>query len=292
MAAFKRVGVIARKDGEAIKETLAAVLAELKRLNIEIALDASSAGLVAPGQAEIVADHAIGENRDLVITIGGDGTLLAAAQKLFLHDVPLTGINLGRVGFLTDLAPDQVSRDLREILNGNLVTEERSFLSCEVIRNGRKLLEVSALNDIVIQKWNTARLITFDTFINDRYAHTQRSDGLIIATPTGSTAYALAGGGPILHPALPALVLVPICPHTLTNRPVVVNDSVRIEIRIATSRADDAQLTCDGNEVFLLAPGDQVRTSKHARSIKLVHPPGHDHFATLRAKLHWGRDLC
>lgn len=289
---FRKVGIIASKYSDEIQDTLAALIALLRRLDVAVAVDADSADLVAGSDVELLDLNDFAADRDLVIAVGGDGTLLQAAQRLFRHDVPLAGVNLGRVGFLADLSPERLEPDLVDILNGRYTTDERVFLDCEAYRNGTLHLRTSALNDVVIQKWNTPRLITFDTYIDQRLVHTQRSDGLIIATPTGSTAYALAGGGPILHPSVPALVVVPICPHTLTNRPIVVDDSVVIEVELATSRKDDAQLTCDGNDVFLLAPGDRVRIRKSDHKVRLIHPARHDHYATLRAKLHWGIDLC
>lgn len=289
---FRKVGIIARKYGDEIEDTLTALIALLRRLDIAVAVDADSAELIADASVDILDLDTLAADRDLVIAVGGDGTLLYAAQRLFRHDVPLAGVNLGRVGFLADVSPERLEPDLVAILNGHYKTDERVFLDCEAYRDGSLRLRTSALNDVVIQKWNTARLITFDTYIDQRLVHTQRSDGIIIATPTGSTAYALAGGGPILHPSVPALAVVPICPHTMTNRPIVVDDSVVIEVALATGRKAEAQLTCDGNEVFLLEPGDRVRVRRSDHRVRLVHPEQHDHYATLRAKLHWGMDLC
>ena len=289
---FRKVGIIARKYGDEIEDTLTTLIALLRRLEIAVAVDAASAEFITDAAVEILDLDSLAADRDLVIAVGGDGTLLYAAQRLFRHDVPLAGVNLGRVGFLADVSPERLEPDLVAILNGRYKTDERVFLDCEAYRDGSLRLRTSALNDVVIQKWNTARLITFDTYIDQRLVHTQRSDGLIIATPTGSTAYALAGGGPILHPSVPALVVVPICPHTMTNRPIVVDDSVVIEVALATGRKAEAQLTCDGNEVFLLEPGDRVRVRRSDHRVRLIHPEQHDHYATLRAKLHWGMDLC
>ncbi len=284
---FKRIGLYAKPDDPLILPALQAVMACLKRRRLETVLDETSAGLLG-----VAAGRLAGGDCDLVIVVGGDGTLLGAARALYQDDARLLGVNLGRLGFLADLTPDGLPQQLDAILDGSYVEEQRHLLRCEVIRGGRGIAESHAMNDVVIQKWNTARLITLGTTIDGRLLHNQRSDGMIIATPTGSTAYAVSGGGPILHPGLPAWVIVPICPHTLTQRPIVVADSSRIEVTIHTRSLGDAHLNCDGEDLCALQPGDRVVITKHSRSIRLIHPAGHDHYATLRAKLHWGTDPC
>ena len=289
---FKRIGIIAKPDDPAVRDTLQALLPLLDRHGIDVVIDTHCADMGSAGADRGAADKDVGDDRDLIIAIGGDGTLLRAAQLIFPRKIPLMGINLGRLGFLTDLSPPQLATGMDAILNGAFVSEERFVLNCTVVRSGDIIAEDQGLNDIVIQKWNTARLITFETFVNGEFVHSQRSDGMIVSTPTGSTAYALSGGGPILHPALAAIALVPICPHTLTNRPIVISDSSIIEIRMGTAREGESRVTCDGNSIAELAPGDLVRLSKHPKAIHLIHPANHDHFATLRAKLQWGRDPC
>jgi len=202
------------------------------------------------------------------------------------------GVNLGRLGFLTDLNPDQVPEALDGVLDGHYTSEERCVLRAEIVRTGQVLSSSDGLNDIVIQKWNTARLIAFETYVDGSFVLSQRSDGMIISTPTGSTAYSLSGGGPIMHPQLRALVLVPICPHSLTNRPIVLEDTATIEITIGDEYAAETRVTCDGEPMPALEPGDRIRISRHAETVHLIHPTGHDHFANLRAKLHWGRAPC
>ncbi len=232
------------------------------------------------------------EKSGLVISVGGDGTLLKCARLIYPRNVALMGINLGRLGFLTDIVPERISDELGQILEGNFLEEERTVLECEVFREGKSILKGDALNDVVIQKWNSPRLITLSTHVNGKLLHSQRSDGLIIATPTGSTAYALSGGGPILQPNLRALALVPICPHTLTNRPIVINDSSLIEVHLASDRDDTSRVTCDANTVADLLPKDIVKIKTYDRRIRLVHPAYYDHFKTLRAKLNWGKSPC
>jgi NAD+ kinase len=284
---FKRIGLVAKPGDVKIRETLRTLIGYLQRRGVDIAIDAHG--------AELLEDTAfkpktplIGHSCDLIISIGGDGTLLHAAHLIASYEVRLLGIHAGRLGFLTDIPPHEVTKHLDEILAGHYLEENRMVLSCEVLRAGETLRQNDALNDVVIQKWNIARLITLDTYINDTFVHSQRSDGIIVSTPTGSTAYALSGGGPILDPLLDAVVLVPICPHTLSNRPLVVAGDSQIEIIVGTREVDDARLTCDGDIGCELAPGDRVLIKKAEHCIHLIHPAGHDHFATLRAKLQWG----
>lgn len=255
---------------------------------MEVVLDEFSAGLVPnlklpEGNAEF-----FGMNCDLTIVIGGDGAMLRAAHLLADYNVPLLGINRGRLGFLADIPANAVIRRLDEILGGNYVEDERFQLHCEIESKGKTLMESHAFNDVIIQKGNIAKLIELETFVNGNFLHRQRSDGMIISSPTGSTAYALAGGGPILHPALNALVLVPICPHTLSNRPVVIDGNSVVEVIIGTPQIDRAYLTCDGEIVCELVTGDKINIQKKDKKIRLIHPADHDHFKILRDKLNWG----
>lgn len=289
---FKHIGIISKQDDPEIAKPLLELIQQLLDLDLEIVAD--------PLSLELVKDHLTLPTEippfqcelDLIITIGGDGTMLHAAQAHSHREIRLLGINMGRLGFLADLPPDEITTTLKNILEGDYIEETRFLLHCEVWRERELLWQSAALNDAVIHKWNTASLIEFDTHVNDRFLHTQRSDGIIISTPTGSTAYALAGGGPIIAPTLPAILLVPICPHTLTNRPIVLDNSSKIEIRIKTRQPGDTRLNCDGKDIISLGPGDHVIIRKHRHPVHLIHPLKHDHFATLRAKLHWGQELC
>jgi len=216
-----------------------------------------------------------------------DGTLLNAARSLVDADVPVLGVNLGRLGFLADVSPRDMGQRLDEILAGQFEEERRALLHASVIRGGHSVSESDALNDIVIHKWDIARMIELDTRIDGRFLNSLRADGLIVSTPTGSTAYALSGGGPIIEPSLPALVLVPICPHTLSNRPIVLSDQSTIEILVHGDDANKAQITCDGQVNFSLATGDIIRIQRKAKTLRLIHPSGHDHFDIMRKKLRW-----
>lgn len=225
----------------------------------------------------------IGEHCDLVVTIGGDGTLLQAARCMVDYGVPLLGINLGRLGFLADITPNNMLDTLDLILAGEFQEDHRFLLQAEIDGHYE-----TALNDIVIHKWNTARMIEFETYINSKFVDAQRSDGLIVSTPTGSTAYALSGGGPLLDTALNAIVLVPICPHTLSNRPIVIQGDSDIELRvISNSDRKHVRVTCDG-QTCRSVDSNSVWIRKHDRPVRLIHPQGYDHFDLLRVKLGWG----
>lgn len=285
--AFKRVGLIAKPNDQRVGAILPALFKLLRWRGVDVALDGTCAGILQARHLELGTPN--GENgRELLITIGGDGTLLHAAHMRFDYDVRLLGINLGKLGFLADISPEEVNDRLGAILDGHYIDEKRAVLRCAVFRDAQIVAEYDAINDTVIHHWNIARLIRLDTHINGTFVHSQRSDGIIIATPTGSTAYALSGGGPILHPSLDAILLVPVCPHTLSNRPIVVAGNSRIEIVVGTEQLGHARLTCDGDSGFDLAPQDRVIVEHSDRHIHLVHPANHDFYATLRAKLNWG----
>ncbi len=288
MTMFNTIAIITNNSTSEIIYTLQTVIDYLQEHKKEVILDEFSTTLVPnlnlpQGNAEY-----FGMNCDLAIAIGGDGTMLRAAHLLADYNVPLLGINRGRLGFLADIPANAVVRRLDEILCGNFIEDERFQLHCEIESQSKTLMESHAFNDVIIQKGNIAKLIELETFVDGNFLHRQRSDGMIISSPTGSTAYALAGGGPILHPALNALVLVPICPHTLSNRPVVIDGNNVVEVIVGTPQIDRAYLTCDGEIVCELVTGDKVNIQKKDKKIRLIHPADHDHFKILRDKLNWG----
>ncbi|MEE8320693.1 MAG: NAD(+) kinase [Gammaproteobacteria bacterium] len=289
---FKRIGLITNLGINQIGETLTILMDYLQKRGVEVFFADCCNNLDTDKSYRIVEGEEFAQVCDLVIAIGGDGTMLMAAHLLSNTDVPLLGINLGRLGFLSDIPADAIQADLDEILQGNYEEDKRFMLRGQIYRDNRMLLESYAFNDVIIQKWNSARLVELETYVNATFVHKQRSDGIIVSTPTGSTAYALSGGGPILHPSLDALVLVPICPHTLTNRPIVVEGNSLIEIIVGTREIDIARMTCDGDIKHELAPGDRVSIQKKDRYVRLIHPPKHDHFHILREKLNWGKDFC
>lgn len=284
---FKTVGLIGKQSDPRVSEALETLSSYLLEQEVLVCIDEVNADIVSNSALEICSRHEIGERCDLAIVVGGDGTLLNATRVLADHNVPLVGVNLGRLGFLTDISHDNMIEYLSEVLQGNYITEERFLLNSTIIRQGEKLNEASAFNDVVIHKWNVARMIELETYINGKLVNQQRSDGLIIATPTGSTAYALSAGGPIIHPTLNALLLVPICPHTMSNRPIVVDGNDQIEVVICEHNHDNAQVTCDGQISFGLSSGDRILVKKKPQPIHLIHPGQHDHYEILRAKLRW-----
>jgi NAD+ kinase len=284
MAWFQHIGIIAKQHNDPrVIATLERALAQLQALGVQAHLeDATARMLGRPDGSEI---GTLGLRCDLVLVVGGDGTFLHAARELADFDLALVGINLGRLGFLVDILPDEIEHRLEQILSGAYEADTRILLDA---RMGIQYPSVRALNDVVIHKWNSVRMIEFETYIDGRFVNAQRSDGLIIATPTGSTAYALSGGGPLIHPRLDALLLVPICPHTLSNRPLVIPGSSRIEIRLCNPEPEQVRLTCDGQIALSLGAGDAIQIERSPRRIRLLHPRDHDHYRILRAKLGWG----
>ena len=226
---------------------------------------------------------------DLAIVVGGDGAMLAAARELVRHHVPLVGINRGRVGFMTDIGYQDMHAGIGAILDGEGTVEERTLLDAEILRNGAAVLRTLALNEAVLGKGAEARLIEFEVALDGEYMYTLRADGLIVATPTGSTAYAMSAQGPILHPAVPAFALVPLNPHTLSARPVSVSDRAAIEIKVL--RAVDARAHFDGFALTDMHEGDRLVLRRSADTVRFVHPPGYRYFATLREKLRWSEVL-
>ena len=286
---FERIGIISNLKSRAARLALLELIACLKAEKRRIIVDQGAAELLDGAGHAVCAPGELGRNCDLVIAVGGDGTMLMASHLLCDFNVPLLGVNLGRVDFLADIPADAIKRDMAAILAGQYVEDRRFLLSARVLRGEQCVFEGYAFNDVIIQKWNIARLIELETYIDGAFVHRHRSDGMIIATPTGSTAYALSGGGPVVHPAVDALLLAPICPHSLTNRPLLVNGASQIEVISATRKAGHARLTLDGESRLELAPGDRVRVKKKDKKIRLIHPPEHDQFHILREKLHWSK---
>jgi len=285
--AFCTIGLIGKAGEPEVADTLAALVADLVKRGLKVFLDASAAAHFTQPEEPILSRSELADECDLAIVVGGDGTMLNAARSLAEADVPVLGVNLGRLGFLADVSPGEMQERLDEILAGQYEEERRSLIHASVIRGGQTVSESDALNDVVIHKWDIARMIEVDTSIDRRFLNSLRADGLIVSTPTGSTAYALSGGGPILDPALEALVLVPICPHTLSNRPIVVSDQVEIEIALQGDDTTKAQITCDGQVNFGLVAGDQVNIRRKNHDLRLIHPQHHDHFDIMRRKLRW-----
>ncbi|HHW78899.1 MAG TPA: NAD(+) kinase [Xanthomonadaceae bacterium] len=285
---FHTIGLIGKFGDPNVAETLNQIAAYLRQRQLRVLLDESSARLIPDNGLEVASRAAIGEQCDLAIIMGGDGTMLNAARSLVNYEVPILGVNLGRLGFLADVSPSEIPHSLDQVLAGQFREARRSLLHAQVIHGGYVASETDALNDVVIHKREVARMIEVDAFLDGRFLNAYRADGLIISTPTGSTAYALAGGGPIIHPGLEAVVLVPICPHTLTHRPIVVKADSVIEVVLNAANTTQTQITCDGQVSLAIEPGDRIVIRKKDRKVRLIHPVSHDYFELLRAKLRWG----
>ena len=230
------------------------------------------------------------DSADLVIAIGGDGTMLYASRLARESGTPILGINRGRLGFLADVTPEEMLTSVDHVLQGNYSTDSRLLLKARMLRSTGDQEVAYALNDIVLQRRETGRMVDFETRIASQYVNTHSGDGLVIATPTGSTAYALSCGGPIIEPQLDAVVVVPICPHTLTDRPIVISASQSVEVSLLQRDDTKAEITVDGYSMGDIWPGDKLQISAANNRVTLVHPPGYDFYGILRSKLFWGRD--
>jgi len=286
---FKTIALIGKYNSPEIGDSLlrlAKFLVEQEHTVLVERQTAASAGVTDYPLADL---EEIGEQADLAVVLGGDGTMLNIARSLYIFGVPLVGINQGRLGFLTDVSVDTMLETMGEILAGDYLSEARFLLDVTVRRQGENVHQACAFNDAVVSKGATARLIELEVFVDGQFVYSQRSDGMIISTPTGSTAYALSSGGPILHPTLEAVVLVPICPHTLSNRPIAVNSESTIELLLL--HADDARVHFDGQRHFDLQENDWVIVRRSKQMVRLLHPFGHSYYDMLRQKLHWGEKL-
>jgi len=284
---FKTIGIIGKPSDPSIAETLSVLYAFLKQYRFDVIIDQDSAHFIADDLIVACAIDDLGKHCDLVIAVGGDGTFLSATRAIVEYDIPLIGINLGRLGFLVDISPDDLSDKLYRILRGHYTEEKRYLLRTKIIRDNQVIHEETAVNEVVIHRWVTPSMIEIITKIDNIFLNSQRSDGLIISTPTGSTAYSLSAGGPILYPSLNALVLVPLNPHTLSNRPIVIADSAEVEISFCQTKQINALVTCDHIEIPEVLISDKILIKKDPKPIRILHPEGHDFFYILRNKLNW-----
>jgi NAD+ kinase len=289
-AQFNTIGIIGKPSDPSITETLCALLRFLKQQHCTAIVGSNTAQFVADESVKAYPVAQLAQHCDLIIAVGGDGTFLTAARAASLNAIPIIGINLGKVGFLVDISPHEMRDKLQQILTGHYSEERRYFLRTKIIRDDKVTHEEISLNEVVVHRWVTPSMIKIVTHINGRFLNAQRSDGLIVATPTGSTAYSLSAGGPILYPSLNALVLVPLSPHTLSNRPIVIDDAAEIEISFSQTSQINALVTCDHLEIPDVLISDRILIKKDPTPIKILHPPGHDFFDTLRKKLHWSSD--
>lgn len=291
MAAFKRIGLVGRPGHAGVVASLRGLAQVLQRLDVQVVIDEKSAKLLSGQTLEVVPRESLGTHCDLVIVVGGDGSMLSVAKMLAACNVPVLGVNRGRLGFLTDILPGEIDTRIAEILAGNFTEESRFLIECKLFREGQLIESGSALNDVVLHPGTAARMIEFELFIDDQFVQSQQSDGLIVATPTGSTAYSLSAGGPIMHPSLNALVLVPMYPHSLNSRPLVIDADSTIRVQVGKQRSIVPQVSCDGATGFAAKVGDELIVRKQTGALRLIHPLDHNYYETCRSKLGWGNRL-
>lgn len=287
MSQFSKIGIISKPDDPAIAETVQTLYKYLLSKSLEICVDEVSASFLTSQPITASSLEDIGLSSQLVIVVGGDGTILHAAHNIIKKEIPSLGINLGRLGSLAEFSPDKIEEQLDEIFSNNYKEARRIVLQASLIRDGKTIGKCHAVNDVVVHAKQMVRMIELESRVNNKHVNTLRSDGYIVATPTGSTAYALSGGGPILHPNIDAIVLVPICPHTLSNRPIVVDANSRVEILLSEENRHTALASVDGQIDMDFMPGDTIIIEKSKHDLRLIQPKNYDYFDVLRVKLRW-----
>jgi NAD+ kinase len=284
---FKTVALIGKYKSPEIAGPLLELARFLADRGVEVLLDRLTASHIGDCPYPVLVLEELGARADLAIVLGGDGTMLNIARTFAPYDVALVGVNQGRLGFLTDISLDTMFETIGAILDGQYVSEDRMLLEAEVYSGRERVFDVLAFNDVVVSKGVRGSMIEFELHIDGEPIYTQRSDGLIVATPTGSTAYALSAGGPIVHPSLRVMTLVPVCPHTLSNRPIVLSSDCTVEIVVHST--DDPRVHFDSHSHFELREADRILVRRYAHDISLLHPVGHSYYAMLRQKLKWNR---
>ncbi len=283
---YKTIGIISRPRRSILVEIVPKLLSWLKERGVSTLMDSETASPVNQGEFGKTR-HQIAQEADLLLVLGGDGTLLAAAREAAPHGIPILPINLGGLGFLTSFTLEELYPALEDALAGCAPVSERVLLLAERTHNDNALTQQRVLNEAVVHKGTLARMIELELYIDSGFVCRYRADGLIVATPTGSTAYSMSAGGPIVHPAVEAILITPICPHTLSDRPIVVPDVSKVELRMAEN-SDSVFLTLDGQTGVPLQAGDRVRITRAVERLKLIHPPNKSYFEILRSKLKWG----
>jgi NAD+ kinase len=284
----KTVALIGKLHSTDIARPLAALSACLHDNGIRVLLEQGTAASVksAAKDVDAVVDYEkLATEADVAIVVGGDGTMLDAARRLAAHNVPLLGVNVGRVGFMTDLSRSEMRAGIEQLVAGKLLVERRFLLATSISRDGKSVCNALAFNDVVVNKGDVGRMIELEVKVDGEFLYVLRADGMIVATPTGSTAYALSANGPILHPAVPGIAIVPLCPHALSNRPITIPDSSVVELLLLPSY--DASVHFDGQGMFDARAGDSVRVARAPHPVTLLHPQGYSYFSMLREKLHW-----
>lgn len=286
---FKRVVLYARqvRANQDINETLLHLIDFLQKQSITTFVDQDTAEIFTL-PTPVIARKDLKTDTDLMLVVGGDGSLLAAAKIAAEYNIPVVGVNRGYLGFLTDIPPQDFENQITSVLTGNYTAEYRTMLHTQIHKNDKTYFDGTALNDIVLSRGNETRLITFDVYINKEFVSHYRADGLILATPTGSTAYALSAGGPIMHPDLEAIVMVPMFSHSLSSRPLVFASNSLVELHISDENERDLQISCDGNKSNIIKPGQIISIEKHKQKLHLLHPIDYHYYGTLQTKLGWG----
>ena len=286
---FKKIALVGKHNSTSISGYMLRLANFLLQRDYEVVLTTHTAEFCHLTDLPCAPLMEIAGDIDLAIVMGGDGTMLTIARSLVDHRVPLIGVNQGRLGFLADVSVDTMFTTLEEMLAGQYVEEDRIMLDCALERDGDLQFHMYAFNDAVVSKSAMGRLIEFEVYIDNKFVYSQRADGLVVASPTGSTAYALSAGGPILHPTLEAFVLAPICPHTLSARPIAINSRSEIEINLI--HADDCRVHFDGQNHRDMLVGDRVVVQRARNAVRLLQPMDHNYYDTLRQKLRWGEKL-
>ncbi len=284
MSSFKCIGLVARIANEQVLESLRRVEQFLAGQSVEVLFEKSTAEMLGSGERQVSDLEGLGQRCDLIVAVGGDGNILNTGRAMAPSGVPILGINRGRLGFLADVSPDEIEDRLGEVLAGDYTTEEH-FLLEGVVEGETE--SPSALNEVLVHSANMPKMIEIDLYVDDVFVYNQHSDGLIVSSPTGSTAYALSAGGPIMYPSLDAIVLVPMFPHQLTSRPLVVPGDGEIKVVIGKDTGVPAKVSFDSHLEYQIEPGDEIVIRKKKETLKLVHPPGHSFYGICREKLDW-----
>ena len=288
---FQNIALVGRRHTTGVVETITALTGYLLSLGKNVISEKETARLVPDAQLQVVPRERLADFCELLIVVGGDGSMLSVASLAAKQHLPVLGINRGRLGFLTDIHPDKIDK-IAAILNGEYTEEERFLLKVELINDGKTIAIDTVLNDMVLAHSTPTKLVEFSLNIDGRYVCDYRADGLVIATPTGSTAYALSGGGPIVHPDLGAIVILPMFPHNLSSRPLVIRGNSVVELKVSSRNSAPLCLSPDGRETYPVALGGIINVSLADSKLRLIHPAEYDYFATLRSKLNWERGSC
>lgn len=287
---FHRVALLGKVNHQATRSTLLALLNGLRAANYSVVVEQRTAEQLAQPEVMHKPLHKLADAADIAVVVGGDGNMLGAARVFAEAGLPVIGVNRGNLGFLTDLDPDQALPQLLAVLQGQYQIESRQLLQATIMRAAQTLAVGRAINEVVLHSDKVAHMIEFEVFIDDQFVYSQRADGIIVSTPTGSTAYSLSGGGPIVTPAVNALTLVPMFPHTLSSRPIVVSANSCIRLRTTPDNVT-LQISCDGHVRMAVQPGDEIVIQQFPQPLHLVHPTDHCYYRVLRNKLGWGSRL-